>query len=222
LPLLDWTEKNRTVTDPFIAHALMVATFRVALTEAVRMTPSTRIERFERESRDLTAGWRVASHEVPELCRDLRTHRDPERLFVNPDAFFVLHDGARAEGDQRSAFFVEADRSTMTVGRLLEKFVHYAEMYRARVHHRRPFEVPAFFVLTVTKTAERASNLLMVVTADGSPVPPASRDFFLFTTEEAYREHPTNVLAAIWRAANHPGERRSIIPSPVPRAGVAS
>jgi hypothetical protein len=201
VPETDWTEKNRDLKQPYIDHALMVARFRVALTCALPATLSTTLEKFQRETRDLKAEWRHAG----------------ARIYVNPDAFFVLRDGERDPGRQRTAFFLEADRSTMTLDRLRDKFTRYSHMYSDRVHQEQ-FQIPNFRVLVVAKSAERAVNLLRILIDDETPAMPAEhRGFFLVTTEQRYLEHPTNALAAIWRAADNPHELRGIIPSPLTR-----
>src|SRR5439155_1532797 len=94
---IDWAEKNRGLSDRYLHHALMVADFRTALTVALRAAPSTTLDHFEREGRDLKAEWRTAGR----------------RLYVHPDAFFILRDTTRPAPRQRAAFFLEADRSTM-------------------------------------------------------------------------------------------------------------
>jgi hypothetical protein len=200
VPLTDWAEKNRDLSQLYIDHALMTARFRVALTVALRETPTTQLECFERESRSLMSEWQHAGR----------------RAYVNPDAFFILRDTARPEGRQRSAFFLESDRSTMALSRLQTKFANYSRMYADRVHQER-YGVPNFRVVTVAKSAERASNLLKLLLDEDSPIPSPHRAFFLFSTEETYCDHLANVLAATWRSADDPQTLRSLIPSPLPR-----
>jgi len=203
LPLsetIDWAEKNRDLSEQYIEHGLMVARLRVALTLGAARTPSTTVQRFEREGKTLKAEW---------------LHQG-QRWFVNPDGFFILRDTAQPEGKQRRAFFVEADRSTMKHELLTLKFQSYARLYADR-QHQEHFGIPSFRVLTVTKSRERASNLLKLV-ADAAAWPLSeNRQLFYFTTEEAYRDALPNVLAAIWRAADAPDERTSIVWSPLAR-----
>ena len=212
LPLsIDWAEKNRDISTPYAHHALMVARFRTALSVALKVTPAFSLPHFERESKDLKAEWK----------------RQGARVFVNPDAFFILRDSTQPEGRQRTAYFLEADRSTMQLSRLLEKYARYSAMYEDRKHIE-AFGVPNFRVLTITKSKERAANLLALLTADtlgrkkngepiSNPIPKAHRAFFYFTTEANYHEHPQNVLAAIWQRADNPPEPRAVIGSPLAR-----
>ena len=78
--------------------------------------------------------------------------------------------------------------------------------------------MPSFRVLVVAKSAVRASNLLRLLIDTEKTIPLEHRAFFLFTTEETYLSHPTNILATVWRAADDPEELRGIIPSPLQRA----
>jgi len=212
LPLeIDWREKTRDLSNLYVYHALMVAGFRTALTVALKARPTFTLPRFERESKDLKAEWK----------------RQGSRVYVNPDAFFILCDTSQPEGRQNAAYFLEADRSTMQLSRLLEKYARYSEMYQNR-KHQEAFGIPSFRVLTITKSKERAQNLLTLVHTDSfgrkkdgevipNPIPKDRRPFFYFTTEENYHEHPENLLAAIWNRADEPKEPRAIIGSPLPR-----
>lgn len=196
----DWSEKNRALSEQYIEHGLMVARLRAALTIGAVRTPSTVVQRFEREGKALKAEWR----------------HQGQRWFVNPDGFFILRDSAQPEGKQRRAFFVEADRSTMTLERLELKFQSYARLYADR-QHQEHFGIPSFRVLTVTKSRERASNLLKLVAGAAEWPLAEHRQLFYFTTEEAYRDVLPNVLAAIWRCADAPENRTSIVWSPLAR-----
>ncbi len=64
---------------------------------------------------------------------------------------------------------------------------------------------------------ERTANLLDLMADDESPAPARLRQLFLFTTEQSCAAAPTNVLAAIWRGADRPDERRALIGSPLAR-----
>ncbi len=202
LPLsVDWEERNRIVKRQYIEHAVMVACFHTALLLGTREHPSLQIHHYEREGKDLKAEWRKAE----------------KRIYVNPDAFFILQDTTQPEGRQRTAYFLEADRSTMPLPRLLEKYVRYSQMYAARIHQE-AFGIPNFRVLTVTKSKERASNILKLAAADDSPIPQDYRNFFYFTTEERYKEAMQNIFADIWRRADEPAQLRSITRgNPLPR-----
>ena len=207
-----WAEKNRDLADAFIEHTIMVATFRTALLEAVRQAKTVELVDFQREGDHLRAVWNVPPHTLHDLCRE--SHKDPRRMAINPDAFLTLRD----ERPEPVSFFLEADRSTETTKRLLEKFVHYARLYADR-RHQDVFGVASFRVLTVARSSERASNLVWLLAAPGSPIPADLRDRFLFTTAQSYADHSTDILSAIWRAPDQPAESRAIVASPLPRRG---
>jgi hypothetical protein len=147
VPDTDWTEKNRDLKQPNIEHALMVARFRISLTRALLATPATTLEDFQRESRELKAEWKHAG----------------ARVYVNPDGFLTLRDSAKEAGKQRTAFTLEADRSTMTLERMRDKFTRYSYMFSDRMHQEQ-FKVPHLRVLVVAKSTERAANLLRILT----------------------------------------------------------
>lgn len=197
----DWAEKNRDLSGQYIAHGLMVARARTALTVAAAQAGHVALESFQRESRESKYEW---------------LHHGA-RLYVNPDAFLILRDGLRPEGKQRFAFALEADQSTMAnQSRMLPKFERYAALYADR-EHQHAFGVPTFRVLTVTRSAQRASNLLKLVAEATAPPLAALKSLFLFTSEEAYAAEPANVLAAIWRSAHQPHDLVSLVSSPLPR-----
>jgi hypothetical protein len=183
----------------YVEHALMVARLRIAIALAVRGRPSLAILTSQREGRDLRRSWRERG----------------QRFSVNPDGFVLLVDRAIPDGRNARAFFLECDRGTMTLERLLLKY----EMY-ARFEHsgelKRQFGVSIARIATVACTGARASSLLNLVADAPRDRLGEFRDRFLFSTEEAYREHPTNVLAQIWRSADKPSERNAWLPSPLP------
>ncbi|MBI1814066.1 MAG: replication-relaxation family protein [Deltaproteobacteria bacterium] len=201
LPFADWPEKNRDVKTLFIEHTLMVARWYVAVLAGAKALSSLTIEHYERESRPrgqyaLLRNWRG-------LDGHLRK--------VNPDAFLILA-GADVHPN---AHFLEADRSTMDHNRMAEKFEDYAAMYREK-RHLEFFGVPSFRVCVITKTEERASNLLNLL-LDGTDIRPDERRLFWFTTEETYGDCPSNVFATVWRSADDPYALRALVGSPLQR-----
>jgi DNA-binding MarR family transcriptional regulator len=202
LPLLsaDWAEKNRDVKTLFVEHTLMVARWYVSVLTGLKELPSVKLEHYERESRP---------RGQYALLRNWQGQGGTTRK-VNPDAFLLL------EGDvHHGAHFLEADQSTMAHSRMVEKFEDYAAMYREK-RQREFFGVESFRVCVVAKSAQRASNLLNLL-MDGTDIRPDERKLFWFTSEEAYRECPSNVLATIWRSADDPQQRRALVGSPLPR-----
>jgi len=186
----------------------MVARFRVALEVALREHPDLELSYFSRDNQDVRTNW---------------TDKKGNRFYINPDAFFVLR--SKAPEQEQMGFFVEADRSTMTLERLVNKYGMYTAMFENRIHHE-AYKVKFFRVLTVTKSAERASNALQYAVREPNKtrkktdpfiIPENRRGLFYFTTDLAYSDHPSNVLASICRKANDPRELTAFIPSPLPR-----
>ena len=201
LPFADWSEKNRDVKTLFVEHTLMTARWYVAVLASVKELSSVTIEHYERESRPrgqyaLLRNW----HD-----------RGGQLRKVNPDAFLIL----AGDGVHPGAHFLEADRSTMDHNRMAEKFEYYAAMYREK-RHPEFFGVPSFRVCVIAKSEQRASNLLNLL-IEGTDVRPEERKLFWFTTEETYRESPSNVMATIWRSADDPHPLRALVGSPLPR-----
>jgi len=113
----------------------------------------------------------------------------------------------------------------LSPARLVNKYGMYTAMFENRIHNE-AYKVKHFRVLTVTKSAERASNALQYATREPNKtrkktdpfiIPQNRRGLFLFTTDLSYNEHPQNVLASVWRKTNTPQELDCFIPSPLPR-----
>lgn len=173
----------------------------------LRQHPELELSYFSRDNQDVRTNWTEKG----------------KRFYINPDAFFVLR--SKAAEQEQMGFFMEADRSTMTLERLVNKYGMYTAMFEKRVHNE-AYKVKHFRVLTVTKSAERASNALQYATREPNKtrkktdpfiIPKNRRGLFFFTTDLSYSEHPQNVLAAIWRKTNKPQELDCFIPSPLPR-----
>lgn len=182
-----------------VEHTLMVALFRIAVELAVRERPSFEILASEREGQPLRHSWR---------------HRG--RSFgLNPDGFLVLRDRSAPEGRNTRACFLECDRDTMTHARLLAKYEAYRALERSGELLAR-FSVANAVVATVANTSTRASALLNLAADNRTVDFQDYRDRLLFTAEDAYRDHPQNVFAQIWRRADKPMERSALIGSPLP------
>ena len=85
----------------------MIGDFRVAMTRATR-------------TRNIVLSWRAMPTDSP----------------VKPDGFFGLQFPDRPDGKNRAFFFLEADRSTMTRERYVQKLVNYGRWYQRGVTPR--------------------------------------------------------------------------------------
>lgn len=164
---------NRETAFPYIAHALMVSQFRAALSLAC-----------EKEKAKLTR-WRQGV----ELKQDLKLKGETPDLL--PDAFFAIE-----RGDRRWNFFLEADRSTMTLDRFLGKLKTYWDWWREEKYKER-LDISRFRVLTITVSEERKENLRR--TAKSADARRQGSNMFLFISEKDYSlKKPEAVFQPIW------------------------
>jgi Replication-relaxation len=103
------------------------------------------------------------------------------RLPIRPDAFFVIQDTTRPEGEDSMAFVLEADQSQERHEILRNKVKGYVNYYAQDLAFDQ-WGYGFFRVLIVTKTAERATNLRNSLQ---SLIPPELRHHYLFTSLEA-------------------------------------
>ncbi len=97
---------------------------------------------------------------------------------IRPDAYFILSQANRPEGNNKFHMFLEADRSTMSHERMATKITGYLAYYEQDGHRQKYPGMRSFIVATVTKTRQRAEELRK----DLHPLIPhaASRDAYLF------------------------------------------
>lgn len=181
-----------------VEHALMVALFRIAIVLAIRERPEFEILASDREGQHLRHSWRYRGRPYG----------------LNPDGFIVIRDCSAPHGRNTRAIFLECDRDTMTLGRLLAKYEAYAAFERSG-ELAAQYGVPTAYVATVANTQTRASALLNLVAQTPSRDITDYLDRLLFTSEDAYRDHPSNVFAQIWRRPDKPTERHALIASPL-------
>src|SRR3989344_8106786 len=165
-------EVERTL--PLMAHALMLSQFRVCLTLAAKQS-GVKVTRF------------TQGYDLKEMLRSV--HGDNPSLV--PDAFFTLEE----KGDVIN-FFVEADRSTMTTERFVNKLKTYWS-WRGDERLKEKLRLSRFRVLTLTPSEGR-SNSLRNAGKGGDPRGEGSL-MFLFTSETQYSlSSPDMVLKPIW------------------------
>jgi hypothetical protein len=89
------------------------------------------------------------------------------KLGVVPDRVFALESPDASGNNQRTYFFLEADRGTMPVTRrtlfqtsFARKLLAYEATWTQNLHHR--FGVHRFRVLTVTTSAARVKSIVQV------------------------------------------------------------
>jgi hypothetical protein len=158
----------------FLRHSLMISGFRLILNLA--LTKNTQFK---------VIVWK-------DLGSIDAVYSEGERLPIAPDAFFTIE-----SKDYLMYFFLEADRSTMTQERMLNKFKGYW-IWRAEGRQKQKLDIANFRVLTVCLSTERAENLRQVARkADASEI---GSEMFWFACEKAFNlANPESILKPIWR-----------------------
>ena len=149
-----WGEKNRTVGQVFLEHALLVSEIMMSLELACRKH-----------------GVRLLYDDELELPVEKQPFQwwvkiqDGMKLGVIPDAVFALEYTDQASQMQRAYFFLEADRGTMPVVRkhlfqtsFRRKLLTYESTWTNKVHIRQ-LGINRFRVLTVTTIPDRVKSL---------------------------------------------------------------
>jgi hypothetical protein len=96
---------------------------------------------------------------------------------------------------------LEADRSTMPRSRFLTKMRGYIH-YRLSGQQTKRYGMRNFLVLTVTKSHERAQNLLAATRRLDQAK--GMLRMFLFGSEQNYSiQNPLPILESIWATPNH-------------------
>jgi Replication-relaxation len=184
---VDWRKKNKEISNYFVYHSLMISSFRATLELASRARGELKLLNWTGEG-----GVRENVY-VDVLIRPGQGKR--ERIPLVPDGFFSLED----PGDPayQLDFFLEADRSTMTNERFLNKMRAYW-CYWKEIKNGRRKGPEAFRVLTITKSEARKENLRRITRAADDYK--SGSVMFWFASEENYRpDDPEMILKPIWQ-----------------------
>lgn len=201
---LRWGEKNRGVRRIFLDHALLVSEVMVALELScrrighVRLLTEEELSAARPEDRRLPFRWSV------NVNRQLK-------LGVIPDRAFALEFSNEEGAIDRAFFFLEADRGTMPVIRrtlaqtsFYRKLIAYEATW-AKGLHRSQFGFHRFRVLTVTKSAARATAL-----AHACSQLKSGHGLFLFSEVATLRQQE-NIFSLKWKTGRQ-GEFNTILP----------
>lgn len=196
---VNWASKNRSVTDRHIEHALMIGRFRSIVSLATQGRPDLSLE-FWKESRG------TGQNIDPELSDTVMVpteKRGKERLRVVPDAFLAL-DASK----KKHFLYLEADRSTMTNDRFLQKLKAYWTWWK-QGGSKRKHSVEHFRVLTITRSYQRRDNLRRAAIEASSGA--GGSGMFWFACEKDYSvSAPESIWGNIWITAKSQ-ERHSLI-----------
>jgi len=200
---LEWGEKNR-VGRLFLDHALMVSEIMVALETACRKRRGTRLLMSDMlELPPAAANRRQPFQWTVEIAKGIKCG-------VIPDRVFGLEYPTKSGKQNRTWFFLEADRATMPVARsrldqtsFYRKLLAYQATWRRQVHHSQ-FGFSRFRVLTVTTNTERVRHLVETCSRLDS-----GRGLFLFADESALSAHG-DILTMPWQTG-HTGTTETLV-----------
>lgn len=172
---LNQVKRDKNLKPVFLLHDLMVSNFRIVLTLALKGLKESKLVRWREENLQSTV------------------FSDGEKLPISPDAFFTIED----KGDLLH-FFLEADRSTMSLERFLKKMKAYWQFWQEE-GHKKKFGISVFRVLTITISEERKENLRKITKkADERQ---RGSEMFLFACEKSYNlRGPESILKPIWQS----------------------
>jgi hypothetical protein len=174
--------KNKTkglsqLKDFFLNHSLELNEVRINLTQAIAHQPEMKLERWINDN-DCELTYKVILN-GKEISRRFR-----------PDGYFRFWYQGRLY-----SFFLELDRSTMSLGRFNQKIQTYLEFARLGFYRQR-FGVKYFRVLVIAPSPQRLSNLKQAVEQVTAKV-------FWFTTIDQTTED--KAMGPIWQRAGYDG-----------------
>lgn len=180
--VLDDLEKRARVGEFTVRHELEVMDVKAAFHAALRTNATFSVAEF--------GTW-------PRLYQFEALGSRNGTMLVKPDGFIRIHEREKEGGLSEHSFFLELDRSTEILDRLVSRGNHYLDYYRSGEFavrnggSRSAYKDYPFRVLMVFKTAERRSNVAERLLQN---TPPILTQIYLTTIEEV-RIDP---LGAIW------------------------
>ena len=180
-----WKEKNKEVGERYIQHTLMISNFRTCLALALNDTPGARLLFWIRENTG-----KLREKDYVHFREDGKERRLP----IVPDGVLGIE-----ESRDEIYFCLEADRSTMTNARFLNKLRAYWLWY-GQGGQRKKFGFENFRVLTLTRTKRRMENLIQATQRLDDK--DKNSYMFWFCCEKDYDlSNSQTVLQKIWRTA---------------------
>ena len=162
-----WQQKNHSVGRVFMEHTLKIADFMVEMACACRRHPTLSLISQEEllEAAPESTRRKAAEGDNPFYWRvRLGAGRNARGVGVIPDKVFALERSDRPPGENRSFFFLEIDRATMSVltknldkSSIYKKLRGYLATWKGEVH-REQFGFSNIRTLFVTTSADRAEN----------------------------------------------------------------
>jgi DNA-binding HxlR family transcriptional regulator len=174
----DQVKQPKNMGVSFLQHSLMISNFKTILELALKENGQSKLS-FWSEPKTIDV-----------------IYSGGERLPIAPDAFFTIEDK-----DYLMHFFLEVDRSTMALERMVKKFKGYWD-WRAEGGHKRKLKISNFRVLTVALTEDRKENIRKIARkADDNQT---GSEMFWFACEKAYNlENTGKILDPIWKTSKN-------------------
>ena len=202
-----WSEKNRTVGQVFLEHALLVSETMVSIELACRKHG---IRLLYEDELDLPVDkqpfqWRVKI-------------QGGMNVGVIPDRVFAIEYKNQTGQVERAYFFLEADRGTMPVVRnqlaqtsFRRKLLTYEATWENKVHQRH-LGIKRFRVITVTTVAARVQSLLLACSQLKR-----GHGLFLFADTSALKK---DLFSPVWRNGKT-GELSPLLDLPIRQVPVS-
>jgi len=168
---------HKGIGERYIQHTLLISHFRTCLTLALRGKSDAKLLFWMREN---------VNKLKDRVYEDISGKK--RRLPVVPDGYFCIEDAGG-----RMYFFLEADRSTMSLTRFLTKMRAYWLWWRQGGAKKR-FGIDNFRVLTLTTSKQRRDNLVRTVQGDGT----GSYMFWFGASGDIRLDNPDTVLHDVW------------------------
>lgn len=195
----DWAGRPRAVGRLFLEHTLLVADVVTQLEVACRRRGDIHLVLLD----GLTPENGTVSPRRTWLWSVTVASR--QRVGVAPDRVIALEPVDPANNGERQTFFLEADRGTMPIQRsnlrqssVERKLLAYEATWSQRIHQTR-FGLPRFRTLIVTRSHDRASNILKRVRAM-----PRGRGLFLCASTEKLVATEDVLSSQCWESATGP------------------
>lgn len=204
---VDWTSKNREVSQPHIDHDLLVAHFMVCLKLACRQVKGVKLLEPQWRPSDRTGRKLKSVNSLRlKICviRRINGQNRKVRFTVVPDKVFGLYFVEDLPRRNKTYYFLEADRSTMPVERsnpylssYLKKMLGYSEAWREK-KYQKIFDTQSVRVLTLAKSGERIRS--MIAASRKATRQRQGSGLFLFTqSREITLDNPIRIFDAIWQ-----------------------
>jgi hypothetical protein len=191
---VSWNKAHSRRTEWFLRHSVMLSNFRCVLELATRA-------HFEV---DLLTWEQGTSRKGTVMAAD----GGRKTIRISPDAYFAIW---RA-GKTRHCF-LEVDRSTEELDRVMRKYVNYWWYLQSSEFQLIADPYDALTVLFVTTGAERLANMADTLRKLQKPnrTQRGGKGVFWFCLAADYDlENPASILGPIWKVTNAGGGRRGL------------